>query len=76
MFFDEREGSIIWSNNVLILRRVSYDALSFGADTRIDHRNKGCPFWPVVYRLKEAVTSFKDIVRGNVMGQVMNLKGG
>ena len=75
MFLDEREGPIIWCDNVLVLGRFSYHTLSFGTDTRIDDRNKGCPFWPVIYRLKEAVTSLKDIIRCNVMGQVVYLEG-
>ena len=74
MFLDEREGSIIRSDNVLIFRRFGYNTLSFRADTRINDRNKGRPFWPVIHRLKEAVTSFKDIIRCDVMGQVVNLE--
>ena len=67
MFFDEREGSIIGSHNILILGRFGYHTLSFRADTRIDDRNKGCPLRPVIYCLKETVTPFKDIVGGNIM---------
>ena len=67
MFLDKRESAIIRSDNVLIFRRFSYHTLSFGTDPRIDHRNKGRPFWPVIYCLKETVTPFKDIVGGNIM---------
>ena len=72
VFLNEGEGTIIWCNNVLILCGLGNYTLSLRANTWIHNRDKSRSFRPIAHRLKQTIASFKNIVRRDIMRQVMD----
>ena len=72
VFLDKRKRPIIWRDNVLIFCSLGNHTLTFRADTWIDHRYKCRSLRPVIHRLKETIAPLKNIIRRDIVRQMMN----
>ena len=72
VFLDKRKRPIVWCDNVLIFCSLGNHTLTFRADTWIDHRYKCRSLRPVIHRLKETIAPLKNIIRRDIVRQVMN----
>ena len=72
VFLDKGKSSIVWRDNVLIFCSFGNHTLTFRADTWIDNRYKSRSLRPVIHRLKETIAPLKNIIRRDIVRQMMN----
>ncbi|CIV90214.1 Uncharacterised protein [Streptococcus pneumoniae] len=71
VFLDKGKRPIIWRDNVLIFCSLGNYTLTFRTDTWIDNRYKRRSLRPVIHRLKETIAPLKNIIRRDIVRQVM-----
>lgn len=68
------QGAVIWGNNVVAAGSSHHDTLPTGANAGINHGYKDRVPGPVTDGLNQAITGFPDVIRRNIMGQIVDVQ--